>query len=163
MLQQTNEYDIFIFFQKQTLTSHIQKVHNTPKEFKCRRCEYRTFSRKFFCNHMGKMHELIYNIRCKYEGCDKVYAEKTKLRTHINSAHLGIKRNRGNLNAPKEIKCRRCEYTTFSKKFYHNHMEKMHKVNFNFSCEYEGCDYVASDNSKLQRHINSLVHSDVKR
>ena len=91
MLQQTNQYNIFIFFQKQTVTIHVQMVHNTPNEIKCRRCEYKTFSKQFFHNHMEKMHKVIYNLACEYEGCDHITSTNYKLQCHMKSIHLGIK------------------------------------------------------------------------
>ena len=80
----------FLFFQKQTLTQHVQMVHNTPKEIRCRRCEYTTFSKQFFHNHMEKMHKVIYNVTCEYEGCDHITSSKDKLQRHMKSIHLGI-------------------------------------------------------------------------
>ena len=66
-------------------------VHNTPNEIKCRRCEYKTFSKQFFHNHMEKMHKVIYNVICEYEGCDHVTSSKDKMHTHVKAVHLGIK------------------------------------------------------------------------
>ena len=139
MLQQSNEYDIFIFFQKFLLSLHLKSnVHNASKEIKCRRCEHTAFSKKDFYDHMEKMHKVIYNIRCEYEGCNLVTSDNTKLRTHINSVHLGIKRNR----YEKEVACEYegCCHIAPSKDYLTRHIKLVHKEK-SFKCQ--KCDYSA--------------------
>ena len=40
---------------------------------------------------MEKMHKVLYNLACEYEGCDHITSTNYYLQNHIKSIHLGIK------------------------------------------------------------------------
>lgn len=87
------------------------------------------------------------------------FLQKQCVKMHMQSIHMSSKVGG---TTPPEIKCRRCGYTTFSKKFFHTHMEKKHKVVYQYECEYDQCDHTASRKDVLLNHVKS-VHLGIKK
>ncbi len=118
----------------------------------CDQCEA-TFSRPHgLKRHKQQVHdpESQRRYKCPYDGCDKSYARTDSLQSHIDSSHMGIK---------KEFKCRMCGQC-----FTHENSLKLHYKSVHFGAKFEcdQCEKSYRRQDELVKH-KEIVHLGLKR
>ena len=120
---------------KESLKSHIKRVHSTGPSFFCDQCDYSTTLKKALKYHIDSQHDPTRHT-CKE--CGKSFGHKVTLAHHIDDKHLG-----------KSWVCEKCGFPAKSRAQLYTHKTNKHGST-NFVCPF--CDFVSSSNADLEDH-----------
>ena len=124
---------------KSKLKLHMFSIHKTgDRIFKCEQCPYVTIYKSSLNSHVKGVHDKIKNHVC--EDCGNAFAQKGTLDKHRQLVHkIGA----------KELKCEKCNFTSFSKEGIIRHIKVMHEEK-KLICE--DCGFGAVYKADLERH-----------
>ena len=124
---------------KESLKSHIKRVHSAGPSFFCDQCDYSTTLKKALKYHIDSRHDPTRHT-CKE--CGKSFGHKVTLAHHIDDKHLG-----------KSFVCEKCGFPAKSRAQLYIHKTSKHGPT-NFVCPF--CDFVSSNNDDLEDHKRSF-------
>ena len=124
------------------IRSHIKR-HLALKPFKCQYpgCDYSCVDRKSLRPHNRKSHEKIKDLKCIE--CNISVKTKFELKCHKQKVHMS-----------KPFKCKVCD-KKFARGCYLKEHRRRH-MQRKFVCHFEGCEYVGSLLTDLNRHIMNI-------
>ena len=161
------------------LKLHIEVIHqNQPHESEtigksllCSECGKTYKTQNSLKIHIKDVHKATME-KCPIEGCEKSFKLKRQLNIHMTAKHskgssrcylcpycpytthyatsMTIHINASHEKV-KELKCEKCDFTTFYPFNLKNHVAKQHDFNC-VKCDY--CDFSTRLKSQLQHHIN---------
>lgn len=105
-------------------------------------------------SHVALMHKNDNKIyKCKVSGCNKEFACKMYLDTHMNKSHSN--------QDEKSLDCEECKRYFPTKWLKDQHDQIRHKANKLHVCMFENCGKAFATSSKLRRH--SQIHLKDKK
>lgn len=159
MAQLTNTCDICGtgFETRSNRDVHIKTIHQDPKSFKCKMCDYKTSQEVNLKGHVKRIHnrEKTHvkpkanspNKICKL--CPSFFKRASELQKHQKTIHLGIPSNKSKAQV-KIIKCSDCDYEG-RKQHLKNHILSLHNLNaLRLNCSM--CDSKFKLKSNLKNH-----------
>ena len=143
------------FPNKRKLISHKAAIHNGPKPFKCKECDYECAYSNTMRQHVKSVHlNIMYD--CIVPGCGKQMNEKGNMDKHMKTAH-GIPLPSEQQNPRKRIdigktpfKCELCEFKGKNPRQIIKHKAVVHKVKKIIKCD--KCGKVFDWLQSLRRH-----------
>ena len=114
-------------------------------------------------------------FKCGFSECHSSYCDEVSLNTHITDAHqtmtlfpcyycscLWSTCKQLLAHLPSHIgslpyRCVQCDICFAKRSFLREHLNKMHKVNKPFKCQFTGCAFVSNVWSEFKAH-NSIIH-----
>lgn len=159
--------------------SHVKKVHDQLRMFKCTLCNYSTAypcnlkthngsthlqlkdqicphcnikrHSANICKHIMAIHDLIRPFRCKF--CEHAAAYSYRLKTHNASVH---KDEYLEVQSQTFHSCSFCKYRTTSITKKKRHVQEFHDRIRPFQCKF--CEFAASNSSNLKRHLKVHIN-----
>jgi len=166
------------FASKHNMFKHIKEIHLKIK-YECDQCDYKAGHKSGLVRHqLAKHGDGVRYLKChlcpktykwdadlkrhiekhsnnKYQcdSCEKQFAEKRNLQSHIKSVHLKI---------THKCKFENCDYEASSLQNLRFHEVKVHDIGIasKFKCKF--CDYETARKSDLNRHLN-VKHLEVEK
>lgn len=127
--------------QRQSLTQHIQSVHEQLRPFQCQweGCSYNASTKQNVEKHTKAVHEKLKPNVCPY--CDASFSQKVTLDNHVRGVHEKV----------KPFQCPLCSYTSAYRGNFNSHISSVHEKRKPFACP-ANCGYSCAQKSGLKRH-----------
>ena len=133
---------------KKEAVEREESKENSAKP-KCSECDYEFASEARLQIHMTSKHS-EHSVKHSCDKCNKSFATRASYRRHLKETCVGLGENRPSYPCPK------CDASFTIKTNLKRHINGVH-LGVTYNCEYENCDYKASQQSNLQTHIE-VVH-----
>ncbi|XP_013413401.1 zinc finger protein 540 isoform X2 [Lingula anatina] len=132
------------FFFPSLLKTHMETAHrDTPAEYSCDKCDYKTHVKYYLHKHQAKHMGKIY----KCEHCQYSTAWRKNLKEH-SRRHTG-----------ERLKCELCPYVTVYNKLYRKHVQRHQDALEKLVCDKCGKEFGTA--KKLREH--EKLHLEVKK
>ncbi len=118
-------------------------------EFECPKCPLIASSQAQIDEHVEAEHKVPTKPRVQCGECEKTFARKYELATHVKKVHLGI----------RDQKCPQCNYCSADKGAVMKHLRAVHWGERNYPCPY--CPYSSKTNGGIENHVKA-VHLKLK-
>lgn len=127
--------------QKQSLTQHIQSVHENLKPFECQweGCSYNCSTKQNLDKHIKGVHEKLKPNTCPF--CDSSFSQKVTLDNHVRGVHSKV----------KPFQCPLCSYAAAYRGNLNSHIMSVHEKRKPYACPAQ-CGYSCTQKSGLKRH-----------
>jgi hypothetical protein len=119
------------------------------EEFECEKCSFIAESQNAVDEHAAEEHKKPFKPRVQCKECEKSFARKYELATHVKKVHLGI----------KDQKCPQCDYCSADKGAVTKHLKSVHWDERNYPCPY--CEYKSKTHGGIENHVKA-VHLKLK-
>ena len=144
-----------IFDRLGLLKEHMRTIHLNENPYQCDKCEKSFKTRCGMKMHYISYHEEQTEIKCTFEGCDKILTNKARLKSHLNS-HIKL-----------NIVCDLCGKSFSNKQGLKDHMKYNHasaeqKEKMKVKCPVPDCNYAHVRKDKVDLH-HRRIHLKVKR
>ena len=133
------------FSSNQEMKLHITAIHDDPegaKKLKCDKCDFSTLRSTSLKNH-SYQHDKPKPHQCEY--CEKAYVKEEELIIHMINAHTD----------DTAFPCNFCASSFMSRPGLNYHIIAEHPEQSKIEwCKCEYCEYAATQQSNLKRHIS---------
>lgn len=127
------------------LDDHIANIHQLKRNFFCDLCEFASYKKGPIEEHIISNH-LPKNIACSH--CNFVTAHKKRLKMHILNQHENIK--------IAKIPCNFCNKKFKQKYALEYHINRRHKCELNFPCDFPGCKWIFHTRVEKRNHSKNV-------
>jgi len=164
------------FNSKHNVFKHLNEIHLKIK-YECDQCDYKAGQKSGLVRHqLAKHGDGVRYLKChlcpktykwdadlkrhidkhsnnkfQCDSCEKEFAEKRNLQSHIKAAHL---------NLTHKCRVETCDYEASSLQNLRVHEANIHDVTKKFKCKF--CEYETARKSDLNRHL-SVKHLEVDK
>ena len=142
------------FEREVNLNEHIRTIHQGENPYQCDQCEKAFKSSCALKNHFIVHHAEQKELKCTFEGCDKIFPNSVHLRAHMYA------------HAQPSVVCDICGKSYNNKKAVkehkrYNHASEEEKEKMRVKCPEPGCNFSNIRKDKVDVH-HKRTHQNVK-
>jgi len=139
---------------KKTFLRHIDNIHEpSGEELHCELCNYKVSrtNKSNYHRHIRAVHLKLKELTCPE--CDYSTSNRWDIDKHLKSIHYKV----------KDFSCPSCPYKSSYKYILERHEKAVHSRVKDFLCPYDECDFTATLNKYLSRHIKNVHETQLKK